>query len=70
MADFIPDANQSLACKGIQFLDHGQWKQMDTTLAQRLTDKQLLDQISMIPICVGWGLVAELMKRFSKRSPV
>ena len=41
------------------------WKEMDTSRAAKLTDEQLLEMISLIHIVNGWGLVAELMKRYA-----
>lgn len=42
------------------------WKEMDTSRAEELDDEELLKQISLLEIIPGWGLVAELMKRFAR----
>ena len=41
------------------------WIHIDTDGARSLTDIQLLHHISQMPITNGWGLVAELMKRYA-----
>lgn len=40
------------------------WKEIDTSLAENLTDENLLEQCSFSMIASGWGNIAELMKRF------
>ena len=42
------------------------WKIMDTSFAAKFTDIELLTFIESIPINNGWGLIAELMKRYSQ----
>jgi hypothetical protein len=42
------------------------WREMDTSLAEKWDDDFLLNCISGLPIPNGWGLIAELMKRYAK----
>ncbi len=42
------------------------WRDVDTTFANDFTDERLLMNVSAVSINNGWGLVAELMKRFDK----
>jgi len=42
------------------------WREMDTSGAQSFSDQHLLMLVSHIPLGPGWGLVAELMKRFDR----
>jgi hypothetical protein len=44
------------------------WRLMDTSRAQLLTDEQLIQRLEQAPINNGWGLVAELMKRYVAKS--
>ena len=45
------------------------WREMNTDFASRLTDAQLLKMLEQMPIKNGWGLVAELMKRYNRNLP-
>ena len=40
------------------------WRIMDTSRVSNLTDEQLFQMLEKSPIVSGWGLVAELMKRY------
>lgn len=42
------------------------WRRIDTSLVEKITDEQLLDRIETIPLNGGWGLLAELMKRYAR----
>lgn len=42
------------------------WRQMDTSRAENMTNETLMEQIELIPLNSGWGLLAELLKRFEK----
>ncbi len=44
-----------------------QWFKMDTRPVQNMDDKELLCRITQLPVTdiSGWGLVAELCKRFN-----
>ncbi len=41
------------------------WRIMDTSLALRFSDEDLLDMIGHLDHLHGWGLIAELMKRYA-----
>ena len=41
------------------------WMDINTEGAKELTDERLLGLISQTPMVRGWGLVAELCKRFN-----
>ena len=49
------------------------FRKIDTSLAERFSNKQLLDMIEQMPIIErgvsGWGNLAELLKRFEKHGP-
>lgn len=42
------------------------WREMSTSLVEKDSDARLLEQIECLPINGGWGLIAELMKRYSR----
>ena len=42
------------------------WRSMDTSRAEKLTAAQLLERVEYLEVAGGWGLLAELMKRFAK----
>ena len=44
------------------------WRNTNTTGVVRCSDAHLLYIMETIPLCRGWGVVAELMKRFEKYS--
>lgn len=44
-----------------------EWKKIDSSGAKHLTDLQLLELVASCYVKNGWGLLAELCKRFSKR---
>jgi len=52
--------------KWVWFMLRG-WRDMDTSLAHKLTDEELLAAVETIPISVGWGLIAELMQRYERK---
>ena len=43
------------------------WREIDTSGAKNMTDERLLEAIAGMPLGNGWGLIAELMKRFDQR---
>ncbi|MCP3681623.1 MAG: hypothetical protein GY861_02940 [bacterium] len=42
-----------------------EFEKIDTGLAEKYSDEQLIDFIRCIPVCAGWGLLAELLKRYT-----
>jgi hypothetical protein len=46
------------------------WRGMDTRLAETYSDQTLIEQIEQMPIAGGWGLLAEMLKRFERLSVV
>ncbi len=47
-----------------------EWREMDTSFAETLNDKLLLEMIGHIGHLGGWGLIAELMKRYAKEKGI
>lgn len=50
----------------IDGLRHFDFERMDTRRAEKYTDERLLQLISGLKLFPGYGLVAEVCKRFSK----
>ena len=42
------------------------YKNINTDIAEKYTDSELLKHIQCLDLVPGWGLIAELCKRFDK----
>ena len=44
-----------------------EWDKIDTKLAESMTDEILLEQVKYAKVLSGWGLIAEVCKRLSRK---
>ena len=43
------------------------WDEIDTRAGEHYSDEQLLELVKYIRVFTGWGLIAEICKRFSRK---
>ena len=55
------------ACKYYSGMALKNYREIDTRLVEGYEDQLLLDLIEGVSVLNGWGLIAEMMKRFSRR---
>jgi len=44
-----------------------EWYEIDTTMAESYPDDLLLEQVKYARVSTGWGLIAEIIKRYDRQ---